>query len=88
MHAKLKPTAQSSIGTKAKRVKKGDEEYLPLHAGKAFEKARREALENGLSVLVVRDDVLYRVYPNGRRRKIKSVLPSVQLPSGFILHVR
>ena len=83
-----KPKAITQEATNVMRVKKGDEAYLPQNADRVFDRARRNALARGLSVLVVRDDVLYRVYPNGRKRKIKSVLPSIPLPSGFILHIR
>jgi len=46
---------------------------------KAFEKARKEALKQGLSVVVKRGGGLYKIYPNGKIEFIKRVAPDVEI---------
>jgi hypothetical protein len=48
---------------------------LPLASGFAFATARQQVLASGLSTLQSEDGFIYEVFPDGRRRLVKSIDP-------------
>ena len=56
------------------------ESQLPLISGSAFTAARNLVLASGQSVLVSEKDVIYRVFPDGRREMVKRIEP----PTAFV----
>ncbi len=49
------------------------EEFIPLLAKGAVQKAYLDALSSGNSVLEVIDDAIYEVFADGSKKKIKDV---------------
>ena len=58
------------------------EENIPLLADIAVQRAYREALEAGQSVLTVQDDRLIEVFPDGSIREIKPIEPGIAVEPG------
>jgi len=55
------------------------ENYIPLLAKGAMEKAYLDALSSGKSVLEVIDDTVFEVFADGTKKKIKNVSPSIKV---------
>jgi len=49
------------------------EASVPALSGQAFDAARRQALASGLSVVETENGVLFEVFPDGRKVRIKAV---------------
>jgi hypothetical protein len=58
------------------------EAAVPALSGQAFDTARRQALASGLSVLETENGVLFEVFPDGRKVRIKAVPPPQTIVSG------
>lgn len=58
------------------------EDIFPLRAGDAFSAARKRVLESGGSVLLAERDVLYEVFPDGTRKRIKPLEASLVVKGG------
>lgn len=58
------------------------ETAFPAASGSAFARARDEVLAAGLSVLQSEGDVIYEVFPDGRRREIKRIEPPTRVVPG------
>ena len=54
------------------------ESYIPLMASATLQKAYLDTLANGNSVLEVIDNVLYEVFADGHKVKIKNVKPTIK----------
>lgn len=63
------------------------EREFPQRANEVFAKARAQALEAGLSVLEAENGFVVRVYPDGRKEKVKEIEPPTQLRRGMIFHL-
>ena len=63
------------------------EEEFPKLAGTAFMQARKEALDAGFSVWESDGDVIYEVFPDGRRIERKRIEPPTPVEPGakFVL---
>jgi hypothetical protein len=57
-------------------------------SGAAFVEARQEALASGLSVLQSENDVIYEVFPDGRRREVKRIEPPTPIELGSTLTIQ
>jgi len=55
------------------------EEFIPLLAKGAMEKAYFDALSSGSSVLEVIDNAVYEVFADGSKKKIKDVAPYIEV---------
>jgi len=55
------------------------EEYIPLLAKGAMQKAYLDTLASGDSVLEVIDDTIYEVFADGTKIKIKDIAPSLHV---------
>lgn len=64
------------------------EEEFPANAWKAFKAARERALASGASVLVAKEGVIYELFPDGTRKKVKEIEPPVYIPFGTKLEFR
>jgi hypothetical protein len=58
------------------------EAAVPALSRQAFDMARRHALASGLSVLETENRVLFEVFPDGRKVRIKAVPPPQTIVSG------
>lgn len=58
------------------------ESQFPAMSGIAFEAARKEALDSGLSVLQSEEGVIFEVFPDGSRKLVKLIAPPVKVGSG------
>jgi len=64
------------------------ENRLPLASGEAFAAARAQVLASGQSVLQTEDGFIVRVFPDGRKQRLKPIdLPTPVTP-GTILTIR
>ncbi|HEY1053068.1 MAG TPA: hypothetical protein VGE39_25030 [Prosthecobacter sp.] len=63
------------------------EREFPAMADEAFAKARAQAFAAGLSVLQAENGFVVRVYPDGRKEKVKEIEPPRQLRRGMIFHL-
>jgi len=63
------------------------EEFIPLLAKGAMQKAYLDTLASGDSVLEVIDDTIYEIFADGTKRKIKDVAPllHVEMNSKILL---
>jgi hypothetical protein len=59
------------------------EESIPASAAGAFKSAADSALKAGLSILVSDDSFLVRVYPDGRRERVKKIKSPVDASKAF-----
>lgn len=64
------------------------ERQVPELAALAVRNAYDEALKAGLSVLVVQDDILYRVTPDGKKHAIRPVAKSFAVEKGLVINLR
>lgn len=64
------------------------EEHIPELAETAIKQAYWRALASGSSVLEVENDELVEVFPDGTRKFIKKVKPSMKIPPGTRLIIR
>ncbi len=55
------------------------EKFIPLLATGAVKKAYLDALSSGNSVLEVIDSVIYEVFADGSKKKIKDVAPDIKV---------
>ncbi|HEY4301460.1 MAG TPA: hypothetical protein VGM73_11325 [Candidatus Didemnitutus sp.] len=58
------------------------EAAVPALSGQAFDTARQQTLASGKSVLQTEDGVLFEVFPDGRKVRIKTVPPPQVVVSG------
>jgi hypothetical protein len=56
--------------------------------GSAFSAARDEALAKGLSVVYAEDDLVYELYPDGRRIPLKQIKGPVTVKVGGKIKLR
>ena len=56
--------------------------HFPTLAAGAFAAARSQALAIGLSVVETHDAMLWEVFPDGTRRAIKAIEPSILVVCG------
>lgn len=59
------------------------ENRFPTLSGFAFMAARKQALAAGLSVLHSEQGIIYEVFPDGRRRRVKQVEPPTAVERGL-----
>jgi hypothetical protein len=64
------------------------ESQFPTVSGSAFAEAREQVLASGQSVLQSEDGIIYEVFPDGRRVKVKKIEPPVQMASGSVFKIR
>lgn len=64
------------------------EAKVPALSGVAFADARRHVLESGQSVLQSENGVIYEVFPDGRKVRIKEVTPPQSVVSGRSFTIR
>lgn len=64
------------------------ESELPLISGSAFAAARERVLASGQSVLQAQDDIIYEVFPDGRRVEVKKIEPPITVKVGEIYIIR
>lgn len=64
------------------------ETRFPSISGDAFAAARQEVLDSGQSILTSDRGIIYRVYPNGRRVKVKEVEPPTEVVPGSKFTIR
>ena len=55
------------------------ENYIPVLAKGAMEKAYLDTLSSGNSVLEVINDIIFEVFADGTKKKIKDVAPSIKV---------
>jgi hypothetical protein len=58
------------------------EEQFPAISGQVFANAREQALAAGQSILISQDGIIYRVYPDGRRRMVKRIAAATPVVVG------
>ena len=61
------------------------EAQFPTRAREAFAQARERVLESGQSVLQTRADIIYEVFPDGRKVPVKRIHPPQATIPGTIL---
>jgi hypothetical protein len=59
------------------------ESQFPATSGAAFAEARRKMLAAGQSVLESSKGVIYEIFPDGRRLKVKEIDPPFQVTLGL-----
>ena len=64
------------------------ESQFPAASGSAFAAARQQALAAGLSVLESKQGVIYEVFPNGNRRRVKEITPPTPIAIGYKVVLR
>jgi len=64
------------------------EAQMPALSGAAFITARDQVLASGQSVLQTEDGVLYEVFPDGRKVRVKTVEPPTTVVSGSKIALR
>jgi hypothetical protein len=64
-----------------------EDEFPPL-SGSAFAAAREHVLASGQSVLQSENGHIYRVFPDGRRERVKPVEPPTAVKPGTRLAIR
>ena len=75
------PPAHHRIVLDEEQMEQLEQQFPPL-AGAAFAAARSEALAAGFSVMETQDAILWEVFPDGTRRAIKPVAPSIPVVQG------
>ncbi len=63
------------------------ETRFPTVSGSAFAEAQAKVLASGHSVLVSEKGIIYRVYPDGRRKIVKRVDPPTDVVPGSKLTI-
>lgn len=64
------------------------ENQIPEASGSAFAAARERVLASGQSVLVSEYDVIYRLFPDGRREVVKHIEPPTTVVRGSTFSLR
>lgn len=64
------------------------ENQFPMISGQAFAAAREQVLASGQSVLQSEDGFILRVYPDGRKERVKQIEPPTLAEPGTILTIR
>jgi len=64
------------------------ESQFPAVSGSAFAAAREQALAAGQSVLESKQGVIYEVFPDGHRRRVKEIEPPTQIAPGYKVALR
>lgn len=64
------------------------ESQFPTASGAAFAAAREHTLASGQSVLQSQAGVIYEVYPDGRRRVVKSIEAPTPVVAGTCIKIR
>jgi hypothetical protein len=64
------------------------ESKFPAVSGSAFAAARAETLASGQSVLQSEQGVIYEVFPNGTRRRVKEIEPPTPVARGSKVAIR
>jgi hypothetical protein len=64
------------------------ESQFPAVSGSAFAAAREQALAAGQSVLESKQGVIYEVFPDGQRRRVKEIDPPTQFSAGYKVTIR
>ena len=64
------------------------ENRLPLASGEAFAAARAQVLASGQSVLQTEAGFIVRVFPDGRKQRLKPIDPPTPVTPGTILAIR
>jgi hypothetical protein len=64
------------------------ESKFPAVSGSAFADARAETLASGQSVLQSEQGVIYEVFPDGTRRRVKDIEPPTPVAPGFKVTIR
>ncbi len=54
------------------------ENYIPKMASATLQKAYLDTLANGNSVLEVIDNILYEVFADGTKKRVKDIEPSIK----------
>ncbi len=55
------------------------EKNIPLMAKEVFQKAYNNSVAHGNNVVEVIDNIIYEIYADGRRKKIKEIEPLVKM---------
>ncbi|MFN9870636.1 MAG: hypothetical protein ACK55E_04260 [Cyanobacteriota bacterium] len=64
------------------------ERQFPLASGEAFAAARAQVLASGQSVLQTEGGFLVRVFPDGRKQRLKPVEPPTPVKPGTTFTIR
>ncbi|MDQ5979945.1 MAG: hypothetical protein QG602_2920 [Verrucomicrobiota bacterium] len=64
------------------------EARMPALSGQAFVAAREQVLASGQSVLQTEGGVLYEVFPDGHKVKVKTVEPPLPVVAGSKIAIR
>ncbi len=64
------------------------ENTFPSRSGDAFSAAFKRTIESGMDVLIAEDGYLYKVFPDGRREKIKKIEPPFSVAKGKPIQIR
>jgi hypothetical protein len=64
------------------------ESQFPATSGEAFAEARRKMLAAGQSVLESSKGIIYEIFPDGRRLKVKEIDPPVYVTPGLKVTLR
>jgi hypothetical protein len=64
------------------------ESRFPLASGEAFAAARARVLASGQSVLQTEGGFIVRVFPDGRKQRLKPVEPPTPVKPGTIFTIR
>jgi hypothetical protein len=64
------------------------ERRFPLLSGTAFSAARQQAFASGQSVLQSDQGVIYEVFPDGSRKRLKEIDPPTPVIAGSKMTIR
>jgi hypothetical protein len=64
------------------------ESIFPPLSGSAFAAAREHALASGQSILQSEQGVIYEIFPNGTRKRVKEIEPPTPVVSGSKITIR
>jgi len=64
------------------------ESMFPPVSGSAFAAAREQVLASGQSILQSEQGVIYEVFPNGTRRRVKEIEPPTSVIPGSKVTIR
>ena len=63
------------------------ENQFPAISGSAFAAARAQVLASGQSVLQSEQGVIYEVFPDGTRRRVKEIEPPIPVVRGSKIQI-
>ena len=63
------------------------ENQFPAISGSAFAAARAQVLASGQSVLQSEQGVIYEVFPDGSRRRVKDIEPPIPVVRGSKIQI-